>query len=79
MHAPERKRSIAFFCRSPNKKKLGASDVMNKKYPPVAINIRAMSKVNVLNMEAIDGTQPKAHTIWLVQIIKNYEFRLIIM
>jgi len=58
-HPPARKSSIAFFCKSPNKKKLGASDVTNKKYPPVAINMKAMSKVNVLNIDAIDRTRPK--------------------
>jgi hypothetical protein len=30
-HPPARKRSIAFFCRSPNIKKLGASEDTNKK------------------------------------------------
>lgn len=75
-HPPARKRSVAFFCKSPNKKKLGASDDTNKKYPPVAINIKAMSKVNVLNIDAIHKTQPKTCKLLLSQIINNYEFQL---
>jgi hypothetical protein len=73
---PARKRSSAFFCRSPNKKKFGASDDTNKKYPPVAIKLKAMSKVNVLNINAINRTQPKTCKLLLPNIIKNYEFQL---
>jgi hypothetical protein len=73
---PAIKRSVAFFCRSPNKKKFGASDDTNKKYPPVTININAMSKVNVLNIDAIKRTQPKTCKLLLSRIIKNYEFQL---
>jgi hypothetical protein len=42
------KRSIALFFRSPNKKKLGASDDTKYKYPPKASKVKAESKINFL-------------------------------
>ena len=42
------KRSIALFFRSPNKKKLGASDDTKYKYPPKASKTKAESKISFL-------------------------------
>ena len=42
---PRRKRVNELFFRSPNKKKLGASDDTNKKYPPKASNTKAENKI----------------------------------
>ena len=42
---PRRKRVNELFFKSPNKKKLGASDDTNKKYPPTASNTKAKSKI----------------------------------
>ena len=55
---------------------MGASDDTNKKYPPVAINTKAMSKVKVLNVDAMDRIRPKTSKRLLPQIINNYEFQL---
>jgi len=43
-----RKRNIALFFRSPNKKKLGASDDTKNKYPPKASNTKAENRINFL-------------------------------
>jgi len=61
-HPPARNRSVAFFCKSPNKKKFGASDVTNRKYPPKASSIKAQSKVKVLNIDA-NRTQPDQYNV----------------
>jgi len=45
---PTRKRITALFFRSPNKKKLGASDDTKYKYPPNASNTKAESKISFL-------------------------------
>lgn len=43
-----RKRINALFVRSPNKKKLGASEDTKNKYPPKASNNKAESKIKFL-------------------------------
>ena len=56
---PRIKRVNELFFRSPNKKKLGASDATNKKYPPKAINTKAESKIIFLR-SPINTNQLKA-------------------
>ena len=77
-HPAAIKRNVALFCRSPKNKKLEALDDTNKKYPPTPIKIRAQSKVDFLNKDAICSTQLMARKKWQVQIINDYESRLII-
>ena len=43
-----KKRINALLFRSPHKKKLGASDDTKYKYPPMASNVKAESKINFL-------------------------------
>ena len=56
---PRIKRVNELFFRSPNKKKLGASDDTNKKYPPKASNTKAENKINFLK-KPITTNQLKA-------------------
>ena len=56
---PRRKRANELFFRSPNKKKLGASDDTKNKYPPTASNTKAENNIIFLK-SPINTNQHKA-------------------
>ena len=66
---PIRKRVNELFFRSPNKKKLGASDDTKNKYPPTASNTKAENKIIFLK-NPINTINSKQIIIFASLIIK---------